>query len=223
MNGQSIRKRGRNVIRIRKTDTRIDNMVFPFLPCSSFVVSGQTSSGKTRFAYELLKHTNVMFTEDPPDKILYCYGIYQDLYREMEQSIPGITFLEGLPSKLEIEDFTLDRHHHIIVLDDLMHRVIQDSDVELLFTQGCHHRKFSVVFFTQNFFPKGTKSRTLTLITTYLILMKNVRDVSQVATLGRQISPGRSKVLTEVYLDSVQLPFGYLVIDMAFTLRTITD
>ena len=69
-------------------------MVFPFLPCSSFVVSGQTSSGKTRFVYELLKHANVMFTEDPRDKTLYCYGIYQDLYREMEQSIPGITFLE---------------------------------------------------------------------------------------------------------------------------------
>jgi hypothetical protein len=59
-----------------------------------------------------------MLTEDPPDKILYCYGIYQDLYREMEQSISGITFLEGLPSKSEIEDFTRDIHHHIIVLDD---------------------------------------------------------------------------------------------------------
>ena len=45
--------------------------------------------------------------------------------------------------------------------------------------------------------------------------MKTVRDVSQVATLGRQIFHGRSKVLTEVYLDLVQLPFGYLVIDMA--------
>jgi hypothetical protein len=65
----------------------------------------------TRFAYELLKHANVMFTEDP-DKIPYCYGIYQDLYREMEQSIPGITFLEGLPSKSEIEDFTRDRRSH---------------------------------------------------------------------------------------------------------------
>ena len=107
-----------------------------------------------------------------------------------------------------------------------MHRVIQDSDMELLFTQGCHHRKISVVFITQNFFPKGTKSRTIALNTTYLILMKNVRGVSQVATLGRQIFPGRSKVLTEVYLDSVQLPYGYLVIDMAvhveddYSLRT---
>ena len=72
----------------------------------------------------------------------------------MEQSIPGITFLEGLPSKLEIEDFTRDRHHHIIVLDDLMHRVIQDSDMELLFTQGCHYRKISVVFFTQKLLPE---------------------------------------------------------------------
>lgn len=96
-----------------------------------------------------------------------------------------------------------------------MHRVIQDSDMELLFTQGCHHRKISVVFITQNFFPKGIKCRTIALNTTYLILMKNVRDVSQVTTLGRQIFPGRSKVLTEVYLDSVQLPYGYLVIQIA--------
>ena len=190
-------------------------MFFLVLPCSSVVVSGQTSSGKARFVYELLKHANVMFTEDHPDKILYCYGIYQDLYREMEQSIPGITFLEGLPAKSEIQDFAPDRHHHIIVLGDIMHRVIQDSDMELLFTQGCHHRKISVVFITQNFFPKGTKCRTIALNTTYLILMKNVRDVSQVTTLGRQIFPGRSKVLTEVYLDSVQLPYGYLVIQIA--------
>ena len=101
------------------------------------------------------------------------------------------------------------------MIDNLIHRVIQHRNMELLFTQGCHHRKISVVFITQNFFPKGPKSRTLALNTTYLILMKNVRDVSQVATLGRQIFPGRSKVLTDVYLDSVLLPFGYLVIDMA--------
>ena len=63
-----------------KTDIRINKMVFPFLPCSSFVVSGQTSSGKTRFAYELLKHANVMFTEDPPDKIPYCYMVSTKIF-----------------------------------------------------------------------------------------------------------------------------------------------
>ena len=154
-----------------------------------------------------------MFTEDPPDKILYCYGIYQELYREMEKTLPNITFLEGLPSQSDIENFTRDRHHRIIVLDDLMHRVIQDGDMELLFTQS--HRKISVVFITQNFFPKGTKSRIIALNTTYLILMKNVRDVSQVATLGRQIFPWRFNILTEAYTDAVRIPFRYLVVDMS--------
>jgi hypothetical protein len=71
----------------------------------------------------------------------------------MEQSIPGITFL-GLPSKSEIEDFTRDRHHHIIVLDDLMHRMIQDSDMELLFTQGCHQRKLKCRVYRSKLLPE---------------------------------------------------------------------
>lgn len=145
-----------------------------------------------------------MFAEDPPDKILYCYGIYQELYREMEKTLPNITFLEGLPSPSET-----------LLGMVIMHRVIRDGDMELLFTEGCHHRKISVVFITQNFFPKGTKSRTIALNTTYLVLMKNVRDVSQVATPGRQIFPGRSKILIEAYTDAVLIPFRYLVVDMS--------
>jgi len=105
--------------------------------------------------------------------------------------------------------------HRLIVLDDLMHRVVQNVDMELLFTQGCHHRRLSVVFITQNIFPRGTKSRTIALNTTYLVMMKNVRDVSQVATLGRQLFPGRSKILTSAFADATSLPFGYLVVDMS--------
>jgi hypothetical protein len=53
--------------------------------------------------------------KNPLDKILYWYGIYQDLYREMEKTLPNITFLEGLLSQSEIEYFTRDRHNRIIV------------------------------------------------------------------------------------------------------------
>ena len=119
---------------------------------------------------------------------MYCFGIHQPLFEEMEKTIPNITFYQGLPSPEVIDDFTADRRHRVIVLDDLMHRVVQNVDMELLFTQGCHHRKLSVVFITQNIFHRGTKSRTIALNTTYLVMMKNVSDVSQVATLGRQLS-----------------------------------
>ena len=61
----------------------------------------------------------------------------------------------------------------------------------------------------------GTKSRTIALNTTYLVIMKNVRDVSQVATLWRQLFPGRSKILTSAFADATSLPFGYLVVEMS--------
>ena len=123
-------------------------MVFPFLPCSSMCVCGQTGSSKTRFVCRILQHVKQMYANQPPDKILYCFGILQPLFDAMEKTLSNITFLQGLPTIVVIEEFSADRRHRLIVLDDLMHRVIQDVDMELLFTQGCHHRKLSVIFIT---------------------------------------------------------------------------
>jgi hypothetical protein len=48
------------------------------------------------------------------------------------------------------------------------------------------------------------------LNTTYMVLMKNVRDISQVATLGRQLFPGCSKVSTVCYTDALSDgPYSY--------------
>ena len=52
----------------------------------------------------------------------------------MEKTIPNITFHQGLPSPEVIDEFTADRRHRLIVLDDLMHQVVQMVDMELLFT-----------------------------------------------------------------------------------------
>jgi hypothetical protein len=190
-------------------------MVFPFLPCNSTWVTGQTGSGKTRFVFQLLKTVNDMYVEDPPNEIMYCFGIHQPLFEEMEKTIPNITFHQRLPSPEVIDEFTADSLHRLIVLDDLMHRVAQIVAMELLFTQGCHHRRLSVLFITQNIFPRGTKSRTIALNTTYLVMMKNVRVVSHVTTLGRQLFPGRSKILASAFADATSLAFGYLVMDMS--------
>ena len=47
------------------------------------------------------------------------------------------------------------------------------------------------------------------------MMMKNVRDVTQVASLGRQLFPGRSKILTSAFAHATSLPFEYLVVDMS--------
>jgi len=59
-----------------------------------------------------------------------------------------------------------------------------------------------------------------------MILFKNPRYATQVATLGRQIFPGKSKFLVEAFTDATSKPFGYLLIDLKadtehkFTIRT---
>ena len=93
--------------------------MYPFPGCSSIGVSGTSNSGKTTFVYKLLKHKDIMF-ETAPDKILYCHGIEQPLFLEMEKSLPSIHFHKGLPTQELIEAYSYSKSCNIVVLDDLM-------------------------------------------------------------------------------------------------------
>jgi hypothetical protein len=92
-------------------------------------------SERTRFVFQLLKTVKDMYVENPPNEIMYSFGIHQPPFEVMEKTIPDITFHQGLPSPEVIDEFTADRRHRLIVLDNLMHRVVQNVDMELLFTQ----------------------------------------------------------------------------------------
>ena len=48
-----------------------------------------------------------MFSE-PVNKILYCYSIYQDTFDSMKKEVEGIEFLEGIPSRAEIEKLRME-------------------------------------------------------------------------------------------------------------------
>ena len=186
--------------------------LLPFESCSSTWICGQTGSGKTRFVFRFLQNLKHMYTQEPPVEVLYCYGIYQELFMRMEKDIPHLTCQLGLPSKEQLDEFTRDGRHRLIIIDDLMHEVIQDQSMELLFTRGCHHRKISAIFVTQNLFPKGKHARTIALNTWYIILMKDPRASLQVSILGRQLFAGKTKGFMQAYEDSMATN-GYLVLD----------
>lgn len=95
-----------------------------------------------------------MYVRDSPTWILYCYGIYRPLFDEMEQDIPNFTSKQGLPSLEKLDEFTMDRSHKSIMINDLMHRVVQDKEVELLFKQRTHHRYVRVILITQIYTPE---------------------------------------------------------------------
>lgn len=187
--------------------------LLPFKPCSSMTVVGPTGSGKTRWVNRLLHHLDMMYGTEPPQKIMWCYGVYQSLYDEMDKTIPHFELHPGLPTQTEVEEFA-NGDHCLIIIDDLMHQVVESKETQLLFTQGCHHRRLSVIYLSQNIFQQGKSARTIALNSWYTVLFKNVRGTSQIMTLGRQLFPGKANALLEAYQDATNDVFGYLVLDL---------
>ena len=71
----------------------------------------------------------------------------------MQNSIPNIQFVEGVPS--DLESMINPSIRNVVVIDDLMQKLSNDKRITNLFTKGCHHRNFSVIFILQNIFHRG--------------------------------------------------------------------
>ena len=61
------------------------------------LLPGPTGCGKTRFVFKLVDNV-VHMTDPPPTRIVYCYGEYQQLFREYSD----VVFRHGLA---DVTDF----------------------------------------------------------------------------------------------------------------------
>ena len=179
------------------------------------IVAGPTSCGKTVFTLKIIQNAKEMIYP-PPEKVVWAYGEYQDQFDEY----PNIHFHEGLPKP----DMFDGKQKTLLIIDDLMSET--DDSVTKIFTKISHHKSVSVLYLTQNLFFQGKQNRTISLNTHYMVLFKNPRDASQIAVLGKQMYPNKSKILVEAFRDATSVPYGYLLVDMRtdldeqFRLRT---
>ena len=140
----------------------------------------------------ILHSLNELF--DPvPSRIIYCYGEYQHAFKDMIQTIPNIYFNEGFPDNLYgiLEGY----QNSLVIIEDLMSECSKDQRISDLFTRGSHHQGISVMYLTQNLFPPGKQSRTISLNSHYMIVFKNPRDSLGVSTLARQMYPNNCNFL----------------------------
>lgn len=107
--------------------------LLPFSTPTTILICGSTQSGKTYFTKLLLQNAKGMFTK-PVQKIIYAYSEYQNIFDDMKTANPGIIFHQGLPSKEDIDQYTEDIDHTVLVLDDLMLKIVQSEDCVHLFT-----------------------------------------------------------------------------------------
>ena len=180
------------------------------------MVVGPTQCGKTRFVLELIRRSRSI--HPPPERIVWCFGCYQDLFR----SVDGVEFVEGVPDMNILDG---GKKRTLLIIDDLMSET--DSRVTKIFTKGSHHLNCSVIYISQNLFNRGKENRNICLNTHYLVLFKNPRDSAQAVHLGRQIFPDVIKYFKESFADATSLTYGYLLVDLRTTtpedLRLRTD
>ena len=167
------------------------------------ILAGPTSCGKTMFIFRFIRQVKHLMVPTP-EKIVYCFGEYQAMFA----NYPEVEFIEGLPSLSQFDS----SQRTLLVIDDQMDEC--GSDVSKIFTKGSHHRNISVFFITQNLFYKSKESRTMSLNAQYIVALKNPRDVTQVATLAKQMYPGNTKFMVEAYRDATSTPYGYLLVDL---------
>ena len=111
----------------------------------TMLVVGKSSAGKSSYVRLLLEKSDQVFTETP-SRVLYFYNIYLPLFVEMEQTVPNIRFVQGLPTRADIEKRALKERHLLLVFDDLYFDLINSKDMVDLTIKLCHHMNISCVY-----------------------------------------------------------------------------
>ena len=186
----------------------------PFRQPVSICITGTTGAGKTSWIYKFLQNLSEMFENETPKQVLYCYGIFQELFTKMEKEFDFITFHEGIPNKETVFALTAPS---MIILDDLCHLVCQSTDMELLFSQVSHHRNISVCLMKNNLFYQGKSARTISLNTNIYVLMKNPADLMQIRVLAKRVFPKNANHMIEAYdfATAMNNGKGYLILDVS--------
>lgn len=180
-----------------------DNLDLRLICPFTSIIVGPTGCGKTELTKKLLYYRDIVM-RNPPQRIVWCYGVWQSIYEQM----PHIEFIRGIPSA-EL----LEQGNFILIVDDLMQETASSENLVNVFTKLSHHNNISCIYILQNLFPRGAKSRHISLNAHYIFLMKNSRDRAQISYLARQAFPGYSHFLTDAYADATKEPYSYLMLD----------
>lgn len=102
-----------------------------------------------------------------------------------------------------------------VVLDDLIFESGNNDEVADLFIKGSHHRNINVIVISQCLFFKSKHNRLLSLNSSAVVLMRNIRDPSSVQIFFRQVSPQNSKALYKAYERAMETKYGHFWLDFS--------
>ena len=154
---------------------------------------GMSNCGKSTYIKKMLEQADGVFTE-PPKRVVFCYNIFQDLFHRMAETVPNISFHEGVPDRATMEEWSaqIGGGHLMIVFDDLYNEVIQSKAVCDLSVLLSHHLNISSIISSHNIFMGAKYSKTITTNLHYIGLF-TIRDRRHLSILGSQLFAHKNK------------------------------
>ena len=193
---------------------------------SNMMIVGPTSSGKTTWLKNLLKHKDQYFNVTPKIMLLF-YKEHQSIYVEMEKimndgsnlkekNFPVFKKYKKLPNSVEeLKDIFITYPKSIpkiVIFDDYLDEV--GPALKHLFTVLTHHYNCFTIFLSQTLFDKSKELRTLSINTQYMVLFNNPRDRMSISQLAKQVFPGKIDLLNQAYQKATKgRSYGYLLLD----------
>ena len=190
-------------------------MVFDvrFKQGSTVLICGPTSSGKTSLVSQIITHKKVLF-DNAPDQVFLFYTQPQKIYEDLMKNGVIKKMFNGYPTYDNVRKIVLPYKNSggsIIILDDQLSGL--SEDIMRIFHELCHHCNSTCFFLSQNLFHADKKFRSISLNSNYMIIMKNVRDKSQIIQLAKQWSPLRINYIIQSYIEATKKMYGYLLFD----------
>lgn len=181
---------------------------------STWLISGPSQSGKTQFAITIVTKASKIFKNPEIAKnCIFYYKKWQEAYDQLKQD-PSIVFVNKIPTTQDVGTRCgpfAKTGGSMVIIDDFMQDIT--ADISEIFTVLSHHLNLTVLLLTQNLFPRNKYSRDISLNSTYIIVFKNPRDVSQISHLAKQLAPGRSKNILGAFSQATNSPYTYLLFD----------
>jgi len=176
------------------------------------IIAGSSGSGKSVLLSEILLNRNELI-DRKIDKIVYC-AKYETSIPVSLRSDKSIIYHEGLPTDEMIQNEA--NENILLCLDDLLESAFSSDIVSRIFTQG-RNKNISTILLTQNLFPRYSNARNISLNANYLIIFRNLRDASSISHLARQVCPSNSKEFSELFINNINRPYSYLLLDFTPT------
>jgi molybdopterin-guanine dinucleotide biosynthesis protein len=182
---------------------------------STFTIAGPSQSGKTTFVWNLLRDAGELFTSAKClQNVVYFYKEWQEGFTMFEQEDIVKHWVNDLPTIDDFKERTLpfkDVGGSIVIIDDFAQEL--NKDIATIFTVLSHHTNTTVILLTQNLFSKNPVYRDVSLNSTYIVLFKNPRDLSQISHFARQFQPGNHQYIIEAFKKCTKAPYSYMLFD----------